>query len=77
MDETICKRCGKIYKKKEAAISRRDNKTPICKGCGNEEALFDFAVAEKESRGEHVSALIKETERSWLSHEPWIDVSND
>ena len=38
-----CPRCGDIYRGNLAALSRVDNKTPICSGCGTAEAIFNWA----------------------------------
>jgi len=40
----LCPRCYQIYKD-YPALSRRDNKTPICSKCGTEEAIFDYDIA--------------------------------
>lgn len=40
---TSCPRCGSTYDG-YPAISRTDNKTPICSPCGTLEALEDFAT---------------------------------
>lgn len=37
----ICPRCGEVYED-FPALSRRDNKTLICPGCGTAEALEDY-----------------------------------
>lgn len=38
----ICLRCGKEYME-YPALSRVDNKSEICSGCGIEEAMIEFA----------------------------------
>lgn len=38
----ICLRCGKEYTE-YPALSRVDNKSEICSGCGTEESLMEFA----------------------------------
>lgn len=40
---SICSRCGKAYTGRPA-ISRADNKTPICPDCGTREALESIGV---------------------------------
>ena len=40
---SICPRCGKAYTGRPA-ISRADNKTPICPDCGTREALESIGV---------------------------------
>lgn len=42
MKNKICPKCHKQYSG-YPAISRRDNKTEICSGCGQIEALEDLA----------------------------------
>lgn len=39
----VCPRCGKAYTGRPA-ISRADNKTPICPDCGTREALESIGV---------------------------------
>lgn len=39
----VCPRCGKAYTGRPA-ISRADNKTPICPDCGTREALESIVV---------------------------------
>ena len=55
-----CPRCKLVYYNKGSglthpALSRRDNKTWICSGCGTEEAMFDFRTYTE-----------AEDERAWL-----------
>jgi hypothetical protein len=46
----LCPRCGKEWDKTRAmegmypALSRRDNKTAICSGCGTAEAFEDMGM---------------------------------
>lgn len=42
-----CPRCGKAYYG-APALSRRDNKTPICPDCGTREALDGIGVKASE-----------------------------
>ncbi len=64
-----CLRCGIDYDGR-SAISRRDNKTQICPGCGIAEKLFDVSanfimrVGNAEER-KALSCLV-EAERAWL-----------
>lgn len=39
----VCPRCGKVYTDRPA-ISRVDDKTPICPDCGTREALESIGV---------------------------------
>ncbi len=39
----ICPRCGKVYTGRPA-ISRADDKTPICPDCGTREALESIGI---------------------------------
>lgn len=39
----VCPRCGKEYSDRPA-ISRVDNKTPICPDCGTREALESIGI---------------------------------
>lgn len=39
----ICPRCGKVYTDRPA-ISRADDKTPICPDCGTREALESIGI---------------------------------
>lgn len=43
----ICPKCGKSYKA-PSAISRVNNKTPICPTCGTREALEGLGIKEEE-----------------------------
>lgn len=43
----ICPKCGKNYKA-PSAISRVDNKTPICPTCGTREALEGLGIKNNE-----------------------------
>lgn len=40
---SVCSRCGKVYTGRPA-ISRVDDKTPICPDCGTREALESIGV---------------------------------
>ena len=42
----ICPKCGRKFDRL-LALSRRDNKTNICDGCGTKEALEDYAAYQK------------------------------
>lgn len=53
-DESICPKCGKGYSG-YLAISRGDNKTPICPECGTREALNAAGISSAEQ-----DAIIKE-----------------
>ena len=55
LDSRICQKCGKEYKGRPA-ISRKDNKTPICPDCGTLEALDD-AGASDEMKQEVLDAI--------------------
>ena len=52
----VCPRCGKVYTDRPA-ISRVDDKTPICPDCGTREALesigIDIAEQDKILRAIH------------------------
>ena len=52
----VCSRCGKVYTGRPA-ISRVDDKTPICPDCGTREALesigIDIAEQDKILRAIH------------------------
>ena len=39
----VCPRCGKVYTDRPA-ISRADDKTPICPDCGTREALESIGI---------------------------------
>ena len=39
----VCPRCGKAYTDRPA-ISRADNKTPICPDCGTRESLESIGI---------------------------------
>lgn len=41
--KNICPRCMNEYDG-FPALSRRDNKTDICSGCGTEEAFIDYSL---------------------------------
>ena len=41
--KAICPKCGKVYTGRPA-ISRADNKTPICPDCGTREALEGIGI---------------------------------
>ena len=43
----ICPKCGKAYHG-YPAISRKDNRTPICPDCGVREALTGMGISQEE-----------------------------
>ncbi len=43
----VCPKCGKTYRG-HPAISREDNKTPICSECGTREALEGLGIGAEE-----------------------------
>ncbi len=43
----VCPKCGKTYRG-HPAISRADNKTPICSECGTREALEGLGIGSEE-----------------------------
>lgn len=43
----ICPKCGQTYHERPA-ISRTDNKTPICPDCGTREALQGLGISTAE-----------------------------
>lgn len=43
----MCPKCGKTYRG-HPAISRADNKTPICSECGTREALEGLGIGAEE-----------------------------
>ena len=45
--QRVCPRCGQAYRGRPA-VSRVDNKTPLCPDCGTREALESIGVDEKE-----------------------------
>lgn len=47
MKNRVCPICGKVYNE-YPAISRKDNKTEICSGCGIAEAFEGLEVSLKE-----------------------------
>ena len=62
--QILCPRCKSPFESYTTALSRRDNKTKICSGCGTAEAMFDLMVnlinddIKKES--------LIEQEKAWL-----------
>lgn len=54
-----CPRCGTEYVG-HPAISRKDNKTPICPDCGTREALQTMGISSKEQ--EHIIRTIHRTQ---------------
>ena len=44
---SVCPRCGQTYHGRPA-VSRKDNKTPLCPDCGTREALGSIGVDGKE-----------------------------
>lgn len=60
----LCPRCGSLSEI-PTALSRRDNKTKICSGCGTAEAMFDLMVHLLNDDDEGKKILI-EKEKNWL-----------
>ena len=58
--EAICPRCGKAYRA-PSAVSRADNRTPICPECGIRESLESIGCTQEEQ--DHILALIREYEK--------------
>lgn len=56
-----CPKCGKNYKA-PSAISRVDNKTPICPTCGTREALEGLGI--KDDEIEKIIATIPKIEEN-------------
>ncbi len=46
-ETAVCPKCGQEYTGRPA-LSRTDNKTPICPDCGTREALENIGVGEAE-----------------------------
>ena len=67
MSSWECPRCNR-FTFDFPAISRRDNKTKICSGCGADEAIFDFRMSEAERKGapKHLITVRKVQEKSWM-----------
>ena len=61
MPLNICPKCGKTYCA-PPAISRADNRTPICPDCGVREALAVFGCTDEEQK--HILSLIHGNERT-------------
>ena len=59
VENGVCPKCGAEYQG-HPAISRRDNKTPICPDCGTREALESIGVDIKEQ--EHIIKTIHRTQ---------------
>ena len=59
MPSAVCPKCGKSYRA-PSALSRADNRTPICPDCGVREALDLFGCSVEEQ--EHILDLIHEYE---------------
>lgn len=57
--EAICPKCGRNYRA-PSAISRVDNRTPICPECGIREALDSIGCNDEEQ--DHILGLIREYE---------------
>lgn len=55
----VCPKCGKPYRA-PSAISRADNRTPICPECGIREALESIGCSQEER--DHILGLIREYE---------------
>lgn len=65
LDGDICPRCkrNKLHSDEIMnSLSRRDNKTHICSGCGTDESMFDYY--RKDAPKEEI-----EQEKSWLNEE--------
>lgn len=58
--EAICPKCGKRYRA-PSAISRVDNRTPICPDCGIRESLDSIGFSPEEQ--DHILSLIYEYEQ--------------
>ena len=56
----VCPLCGKTYGE-PPALSRTDNKTPICPDCGTRQALQSIGVSAEEQ--EKILAIIHQTYR--------------
>jgi hypothetical protein len=54
----VCPLCGKTYGE-PPALSRADNKTPICPDCGTRQALESIGVSAEEQ--EKILAIIHRT----------------
>lgn len=59
--KAVCPKCGETFWGK-AAVSRSDNRTPICPDCGAREALAAFGCTVEEQ--ERILVLIHEYERA-------------
>jgi hypothetical protein len=46
MSDQICPGCAKTFRLPTSALSRFDNKTPICAVCGHVEGIAQFAAAQ-------------------------------
>lgn len=57
--EATCPKCGRAYRA-PSAISRVDNRTPICPECGIREALDSIGCNAEEQ--DHILGLIREYE---------------
>ena len=58
---TTCPKCGKTYSA-PSAVSRADNRTPICPDCGIREALESIGCNAEEQ--DHILALVHEYEQN-------------
>lgn len=68
----LCPRCGSLSKLYTTALSRRDNETKICSGCGIAEAMFDLIVNLIHDDIKKKSLI--EEEKAWLKcHEPTLE----
>lgn len=59
-----CPRCGRKVTD-YPALSRRDNKTDICSNCGTDEAMIDFAIAQRNWTGEEKRAIYAKEMSKW------------
>ena len=59
-DLRICPICGKPYRG-HPAISRTDNKTPICSECGTRQSLASMGISPEEQ--EKILAVIRRSTR--------------
>ena len=56
----LCPRCGKTYTEHHA-VSRTDDRTPICPDCGTREALDSIGVKQEEQ--EKILRIIHQTRK--------------
>ena len=68
----LCPRCRSPFELNTSALSRRDNKTKICSGCGTAEAMFDLMVNLIHDDIKKKSLI--EQEKAWLKcHKPTLE----